>query len=186
MIADKLERNEIRDYPVAALREVLMNAVCHRDYGDLADIKIKIFDDALQIWSPGFLPFGITVEELHQPTHSSKPKNRLIGQAFYYMGMIERYGSGIGRVISSCAEAGLSDPEFGNYSGGFRVLFKAQVVGPESGPESILQRVLIALARAELSKSEIAAAIGQKPDGNRSQVHGVTSSHFTHNLDFLH
>lgn len=100
------------------------NAVCHRDYGDLADIQIKVYDQSLQIWSPGFLPFGMTVEELLRPNHSSKPRNRLIAQAFYDMGMIEQYGSGIERVRNACAEAGLPEPEFENFSGGFQVVFK--------------------------------------------------------------
>lgn len=94
------------------------------DYGDLADIQIKFFDDALQIWSPGFLPFGVTIEELHEPTHSSKPRNRLITQTFYDMGMIEQYGRGTGQILNDCKAAGLPEPSFDNFSGGFRVLFK--------------------------------------------------------------
>jgi len=53
-------RKEIWDYPLIALREAVTNAICHRDYGDVADIQIKIFEDTLQIWSPGFLPFNMT------------------------------------------------------------------------------------------------------------------------------
>lgn len=129
VIGDSLERNENWDYPLAALREGLMNAVCHRDYSDLAEIQIKIFDDALQVWSPGFLPFGVTVEELLLPTHASKPRNRLITQIFYDMGMIERYGSGTGRVLEACRNAGLPEPVFGNFSGGFRILLHSGETG---------------------------------------------------------
>ena len=50
---------------------------------------------------------GETVEELLRPNHSSKPRNRLIAQAFYDMGMIEQYGSGIKRVVDACVESGL-------------------------------------------------------------------------------
>lgn len=113
-----------------------MNAICHRNYGDLADIQIKIFEDKLQIWSPGFLPFGVTEEELLDPNHSSKPRNRLIAQVFYDMGMIEQYGSGIGRVVDACKDLGLPPPEFDNFSGGFRILFKLRKgVTPQVTPQ---------------------------------------------------
>ncbi len=120
-VSGSYTRSLIRDGALDALREALTNAVCHRDYCDLGDIQIKVYDQSLQIWSPGFLPFGMTVEELLRPNHSSKPRNRLIAQAFYDMGMIEQYGSGIKRVVDACVEAGLPEPEFENFSGGFQV-----------------------------------------------------------------
>lgn len=123
VISGKSQRDDVWDYPLEALREALTNAVCHRDYGDLGDIQIKIYDESLQIWSPGFLPFGMTIEELLRPNHSSKPRNRLIAQTFYDMGMIEQYGSGIKRVVDACLEAGLPAPEFENFSGGFQIVF---------------------------------------------------------------
>ena len=165
VIADELERKEIWDYPLLALREGLMNAICHRDYGDLAEIQIKIFDDALQIWSPGFLPFGVTVEDLFLSTHASKPRNRLISQVFYDMGMIERYGSGTGRVIEACQQAGLPNPEFNNFSGGFRILFasdksRTPQVPPHVTPHVIPHvtppvRRLIQICKGEMSRNEL-------------------------------
>jgi ATP-dependent DNA helicase RecG len=139
VIGGKLERDEIWDYPLEALREGLMNAICHRDYGDLADIQIKIFEDRLQIWSPGFLPFGMTTGELLDPNHSSKPRNRLIAQIFYDMGMIKQYGSGIGRVVDACKDLGLPAPEFDNFSGGFRILFRPKSSNTGSGLGSGLE-----------------------------------------------
>ena len=117
------QRNEIWDYPLTALREAIINAVVHRDYGDTADIQIKIFEDALQVWSPGYLPFNVTVEDLFDPEHTSKPRNKLIAQIFYDMRLIERYGSGIQRILEACQEAGLPTPIFENFSGGFRIKF---------------------------------------------------------------
>ena len=118
-------RQEIWDYPLVALREAVTNAICHRDYGNVADIQIKIFEDSLQIWSPGFLPFDLTVEDLLSPTHASSPRNKLIAQVFFDMGLIERYGSGIHRILNDCRDAGLPAPLFENFSGGFRILLKA-------------------------------------------------------------
>jgi len=122
-ISGKPRRKETWEYPLTALRESLINAICHRDYGDVADIQIKIFEDALQVWSPGFLPYNMTVAELLDPEHSSKPRNKLIAQIFYDLGLIERYGSGIHRILAACRKAGLPQPLFENFSGGFRIKF---------------------------------------------------------------
>ena len=122
-ITGKPQRKEVWDYPLPALREAVTNAICHRDYGDVADIQIKIFEDALQVWSPGGLPCGMTIEALLDPGHSSKPRNKLIAQVFYDLGLIERYGSGIHRILDECRNAGLPEPLFENFSGGFRIKF---------------------------------------------------------------
>ena len=117
-------RQEIWDYPLVALREALINAVCHRDYGDTADIQIKILEDSLHIWSPGVLPYGVSVQDLLNPVHTSRPRNKLIAQVFFDLGLIERYGGGIQRILTSCASAGLPPPELENFQGGFRIIFR--------------------------------------------------------------
>lgn len=122
-ISGKPRRKETWEYPLTALRESVINAICHRDYGDVADIQIKIFEDALQVWSPGFLPYNMTVAELLDPEHSSKPRNKLVAQIFYDLGLIERYGSGIHRILEACRKADLPQPLFENFSGGFRIKF---------------------------------------------------------------
>jgi ATP-dependent DNA helicase RecG len=117
------------------LREAVINAIVHRDYGDTADIQIKIFENALQVWSPGFLPFNVTVEDLLDPQHTSKPRNKLIAQVFYDIGLIERYGSGIYRMLEACQDAGLPPPVLENFSGGFRIKFM-QAEGEEVSDSS--------------------------------------------------
>jgi ATP-dependent DNA helicase RecG len=134
-------RKEIWDYPLVALREAVTNAICHRDYGDVADIQIKIFEDTLQIWSPGFLPYNMTVEDLLDPEHTSKPRNKLIAQIFYDLGLIERYGSGIRRILDDCGEANLPEPLFENFSGGFRIKFLAVEMKRDASPETVMGQV---------------------------------------------
>ena len=164
VITGKPQRDDVWDYPLEALREALTNAVCHRDYGDLGDIQIKVYDESLQIWSPGFLPFGMTVEELLRPNHSSKPRNRLVAQAFYDMGMIEQYGSGIRRVMNACVEAGLPEPEFENFSGGFQIVFKpVRALGEQD--EQVTAQVTAQVATfcgEPKSAKEIMAELGLK------------------------
>jgi len=131
VISGKAQREEVWEYPLDALREAVINAVCHRDYSDPADIQIKIYDESIQIWNPGGLAFDMTIEDLLDPTHSSKPRNKLIAQIFYDMGLIERYGSGIQRMIQACREAELPDPVFEEKSGGFVITFRANVFSEE-------------------------------------------------------
>lgn len=93
-----LQRNERFAYPLPALREVLLNAVVHRDYANASDIQIKIFDDQITVYSPGKLYGGITIEELSTDTYQSCTRNKLIAEAFYLTNNIEKYGSGYIRI----------------------------------------------------------------------------------------
>lgn len=70
-----MQRLEKDKYPVAALPEMLLNALVHRIYMG-ADIQLRIYDDKLSIWNEGGLPFGLTLEEL-RAEHNSCPRNRL-------------------------------------------------------------------------------------------------------------
>ncbi len=126
-IAGKPQREEIWDYPLDALREAVINAICHRDYRKLADIQIKIYDDFIQIWNPGFLPYGMTIEDLYDPFHPSMPRNKLIAQTFYDIGLIERYGSGIHRMIDACKKMKIPEPEFQEKYGGFTITFRKDI-----------------------------------------------------------
>ena len=108
---------------------------------------------------------GETVEELLRPNHSSKPRNRLIAQAFYDMGMIEQYGSGIKRVVDACVEAGLPKPEFENFSGGFQIVFPItpQVseqdgqVTPQVTPQV---RKLLSVITSDMDREALQKAVG--------------------------
>lgn len=119
------EREQVWDYPLEALREALINAVCHRDYTVSSNIEVRIYDDSLIIWSPGSLPSGITLEELYIP-HSSKLRNKGIAGVLYDMELIEQWGSGIGKMRETCLSAGLTEPVLEEYQG-FRVIFKKDI-----------------------------------------------------------
>jgi len=118
---DSFQRKEIWDYPLLAIREALLNALIHRDYFN-TDIQtqIRVYDDAIRFHNPGSLPQGITIEML-KTEHYSFLRNPLIAKIFYLAGFVERYGSGIGRIVDALAEAGLPEPEFQSDSFGFIV-----------------------------------------------------------------
>jgi len=118
-----IEREDIWDYPIPALREAVLNALIHRDYFNIANfITIKVYDDHIWFCNPGGLPEGITVEQLKRP-HSSHLRNPLIAKVFYLVGYIEQYGSGTVRMVEWMKEAGLPEPEYKEELGGFSVYF---------------------------------------------------------------
>lgn len=76
-----IERKDVWDYPLPALREAIINALIHRDYLEPGDIQIKIYDDKIWFWNPGKLPEGLTVDMLKRE-HPSIPRNRLLAAVF--------------------------------------------------------------------------------------------------------
>ena len=123
------QRDQIWDYPLEALREALINAICHRDYTIFSNIEVRIYDDKLIISSPGFLPYGITLEELYRP-HSSTLRNKGLAEVLYDTELIERWGSGIEKIQQHCLDAGLPEPIFEEYQG-FQVVFRKDVYDEE-------------------------------------------------------
>jgi len=94
-----------------------------------SNTEVRIYDDKLIVWSPGGLPFGITMEDLYKP-HSSVLRNKGIGEIFYDIGWIEQWGSGIDKMRRTCTEAGLPEPQFEEYQG-FRVIFQKDIYTEE-------------------------------------------------------
>ena len=102
-----------------------VNMVVHRDYRDSSASIIKILDDRIEFYNPGNLYGGITIDDLLSGNYSSKTRNKLIAKAFKEVGLIERYGSGIRRIIDICSNYGVKQPVFEEVFNGFRaVLFK--------------------------------------------------------------
>lgn len=125
------KRKETWEYPLEALREAVTNAICHRDYGSPAEIQIKIFDDRLTIWNPGLLPFNLTVDDLYDPDHLSSPRNKLLAMLFFDVELIERYGSGIQKILNECKAGGYPPPKFLMRQGGFQVIFYKDIYTEE-------------------------------------------------------
>ncbi len=121
---EQLTRKDIWDYPLEAIREALLNSVIHRDYFKYnVQTQIKIFNDWIWFFNIGGLPEGITLEQL-KTTHPSVARNPLIVHIFYLAGLIEEYGSGIGRIMNSLKEADLPEPEFKEEFTGFSLYLR--------------------------------------------------------------
>jgi ATP-dependent DNA helicase RecG len=116
-------RIEKGEYPVLALREMLLNAMVHRNYMG-SFIQMRVYDDKINIWNEGLLPEGISLESLRH-SHSSRPRNPLIADVCFKGGLIDTWGSGTIRIIETSKAAELPEPEFIERDGGFLVtLFK--------------------------------------------------------------
>src|SRR4030066_736912 len=136
VITGALERREVYEYPLSALRELLLNAVVHRDYTSPVDIQIKIFDNAVTFFNPGKLFGDLTIEKLKSDNYQSRARNKLVAEAFYLTRDIEKYGSGFIRVrreIRSYPTMELAYEESGD---GFLVSLRYQQQKVSSTPAS--------------------------------------------------
>lgn len=114
-----LVRQEQPEYPLEAVRELLVNAVAHRDYSNQGDsTHLHIFSNRLEVHSPGLLPGPVTLDNLLQARFSRNP---VIVQVLSDMGFIERLGYGLDRVVQVMADNGLGEPVFQETAGTFRV-----------------------------------------------------------------
>lgn len=107
---ESLERKETYEIPVYAIRELIVNSIAHRSYIDRNSIKVAIFDDRLEVTSPGKLVMGQTIEKMKQG--NSNIRNEATAYALRYLKYIENWGRGIPRIIKSIEESGLKPPVF--------------------------------------------------------------------------
>ena len=103
-------RQDIYEIPPDAIRELIVNAMVHRSYLDHGTIQVAVYDNRLEITSPGKLPMGQTMERMKEGY--SKIRNEALAHAFAYMNLIEHWGSGVPRIIDKVKAAGLREPEF--------------------------------------------------------------------------
>lgn len=132
--------------------------------------KSGLFNDRLEVWSPGLLPADLSVDDLRK-AHSSKPRNLRIADCFYRAGIIEQWGTGTQRMIKECVDVGLPEPEFEESGGFFVVRFRKASVPVSVGAEDLNERQVRALQvvreQGTISNSEYATVNG---------VHRTTAS----------
>ena len=115
------QRTEIPEYPLDALRELVLNAIIHRDYLSPADIQIKIFDNYISFFNPGKLHYELSIDELKNDSYPAYARNKLIAEAFYLTGDIEKYGSGFLRVRNAISLYPTMKIDFKETGGGFMI-----------------------------------------------------------------
>lgn len=165
------------EYPLNAIREALINLLSHHDYTNGMHSQIRLYDDRLELWNAGALPSPLTPDALFRE-HDSIPRNPKIAEVFFYMGLIERWGSGTLRIIEELEKAGFPKPEFISESGRFKLIFNKQLITDQY------------LKKMDLSKRQLDAIAYTKDHGSISNaeyqdVTGVSKRTATRELNEL-
>jgi ATP-dependent DNA helicase RecG len=116
------QRLERLPVPEAALREAVINAIAHKDYGAAIPIQISVYDDKLMLWNPGQLPMDWSLDRLLSK-HPSQPSNPDIAKTLFLAGKIESWGRGIDLIRNACTTHGCPEPRFASDSTGVEVVF---------------------------------------------------------------
>ena len=132
-------REELPDYPERAVTEAIANAIIHRDYMQMgSEIHIDMYDDRLEVYSPGGMMDGSNIQELNPMTVPSKRRNPLLADFFNRLGLMERRGSGMKKIINAYKQyehlADYRSPEFTSNASEFHVIlwnlsFEDNVIG---------------------------------------------------------
>jgi len=169
-VASHFEKGEMAridepEYPFKAVREALINAICHREYGSPgSSITLTIYDDRLEITNSGVLPSDITIEDL-KTTHTSHPRNPRITNVFFRRGFIEAMGIGTQEIIDSCIAAKMKEPEFYEQAGAFVVKLWSRHYAPNIDESSLSGRqrhILTLLKIKALAPKDILSMLTEK------------------------
>jgi ATP-dependent DNA helicase RecG len=133
VLADGFRVEEVPSVPLFALREAMVNAVCHRDYSLIgANIQVRLFADRLEVQSPGGLPGPVTVANILTESYARNPR---VADILRDLGYVERHGLGIDNMVQSMKDAHLPPPEFANSETSFTVILRFREPD-EAAPET--------------------------------------------------
>lgn len=175
-------REELPDYPKRAVTEAIANAIIHRDYMQLgSEIHIDMYDDRMEIYSPGGMMDGRLIQQLNPLTVPSKRRNPLLADFFSRLGLMERRGSGMKKIIDSFES--LPDyhaPEFQSNASEFHVIlwnlnFENEVIGeitPDDTPliQEFVKRPSKFAKESVKASRQIYKLISQNPQINAAQM----------------
>ncbi|MGL5122589.1 MAG: RNA-binding domain-containing protein [Fusobacteriaceae bacterium] len=117
-----LQRTDTYELPLESIREAIINAIIHRDYSNRGrNLKVAIFEDVLEILSPGGLPYSITLDEAF--TGRSEARNKSITRIFRELGYVEQWGTGLIKIKKQCLALNLKEPLISERGDFFSVIF---------------------------------------------------------------
>lgn len=168
--SDRFARTDTPRYPFTAVREAVVNALCHRDYAAHGgSIGIAIHDDRLEVTSTGPFHFGLTPDKL-LATPESRPWNPLIAGVLFRRGIIEQWGTGMTRMTEETVFAGLPPPEIIDVNGHVTVRFREVPQHQHTQDPASRRKVILGLLERSsqgLSLREICATLGMSPNNPR-------------------
>ena len=141
------------EIPREAVTEAIVNAVVHRDYANNGSVEVMLFKDRLEVWNPGKLPYGVSLDKLRS-AHSSIPVNPILAHPAYLAGYIEEMGTGTSDIIEKCLNHGLDSPEF-IQDEEFRVLIWRENIDDDFGANMIRENEDAALYAWEKQQKRI-------------------------------
>ena len=133
-VIEGLYRHDTYELPTKSIREIIANACLHRSYMDSAAIQVSIFDNRIEVDSPGMLYDGLNVTDAL--SGKSKCRNKAIAEAFQYMKIVEGWGTGLPRLFRQCKEMGLPEPRFEEFGDGIKVTVYRAIGDQEANTES--------------------------------------------------
>lgn len=117
-----IQRKEIPEIPLNAIREALVNSFCHKDYTISQNNEVAIFKNRIEIYNPGTFPMGLTPDDFITGSERSIKRNPLLSQILYYSKDVESFGTGIRRIVTACEKSNVR-VEFKLLKAGFEVIF---------------------------------------------------------------
>lgn len=182
-VIEGLIRQDKFELPPAAIREMICNAICHRSYMDEGMIQVSVFDDRLEVSSPGALCRGLTLKDALKGR--SKPRNKVIAEVFSRMGIIEKWGTGLQRIVDLAKQEGLKEPVFENNDSFFRVILYR---GKEETAQTTDKTAQTTDQTVQTTEQKIMNAIAEKPTITRKELAektGLSESGIKWQLDKL-
>lgn len=168
-----LYRQDIYELPPSSIRELIINAVMNCSFLQSSHIQVAIFDDRLEITSPGGLMSGVTINRMKEGY--SQIRNHALAHAFSYMNLIEGWGTGIPRLMKEMKEYGLNEPEFIDMEIALRINLYRKAIPKESAMVSDDTEMLLDYAREYRRVPESAGECRRVPEsaGTLSEQHEV-------------
>ena len=155
------QREERWEFPLEAIREIVVNMIVHRDYTSPSESSIKIFKDRIEFFNPGKLAEGLTVDRLLSGDYTSTIRNKQIASVLKDAGIIERYGSGIKRILERFSMYGLVQPVFEELQEGFRVTILRTTQKTTQKISTKVHILQLLKESPRLTRAELATALGK-------------------------
>lgn len=160
-----LQRIEDLEIPEDSLREAVFNAIIHKDYAGV-HIQMKVWDDRIEIWNDGGLPYDMSIEKL-LGQHSSKLRNVNIASVFYKAGFIESWGRGILKIRKGFEDAGIKSPLFEEDCGGVRVTLFRKIEDVTGAKDKSTKRLT---AKKEKTRDKVLNLIKENPSITQQEI----------------
>lgn len=181
---DEIHRAETYFFPRGAFRELLLNALIHKDYTKPYPIQILIYKDKIDIWNIGEMPETVKIEDLYK-LHHSAPRNPKIADIFFKCGFIESWGRGYFKIKTICEEQNATLPEPKVVSGGFSAICNASETYKKLAAEYGIDGFAETAQKVPSNCPEVAQKLPRKPMKQFVRIQRVLFQNYQMKQDFL-